>query len=92
MDDDNVQQMVELVEGEDGEQMVQYVNVDNMTEEEVMAYLKSQAPPPNAKGEGNAFVAKGKGGRTDDAQFHSLRTVVSPSNANNMPEDFMQEE
>ncbi|EPB66695.1 zinc finger, C2H2 type, partial [Ancylostoma ceylanicum] len=92
VEDDNGQQIVEYIDGEDGEHIVQYISADNMTGDEVMAYMKPQAPSAsNVKEEKNSFNANTNDARKSADQYPQLHTVSS-SASSNMPEDFMQEE
>ncbi|EYC38033.1 hypothetical protein Y032_0748g2027 [Ancylostoma ceylanicum] len=91
VEDDNGQQIVEYIDGEDGEHIVQYISADNMTGDEVMAYMKPQAPSAsNVKEEKNSFNANTNDARKSADQYPQLHTVSS-SASSNMPEDFMQE-
>ncbi|ETN75525.1 zinc finger, C2H2 type [Necator americanus] len=89
VEDDNGQKIVEFVKGDDGEQVVHYFNANNMTEEEVIMYLKSQfSSISNLKDEVGSYQAKGSS--KDTGRYPTLNGSSSASNS--MPEDFMQEE
>ncbi|EPB66445.1 zinc finger, C2H2 type [Ancylostoma ceylanicum] len=91
VEDDNGQQIVEYIDGEDGEHIVQYISADNMTGDEVMAYMKPQAPSASNVKEEKNFNANTNDARKSADQYPQLHTVSS-SASSNMPEDFMQEE
>ncbi|KAK6753653.1 hypothetical protein RB195_012939 [Necator americanus] len=89
VEDDNGQKIVEFVKGDDGEQVVHYFNANNMTDEEVIMYLKSQfSSISNLKDEVGSYQAKGSS--KDTGRYPTLNGSSSASNS--MPEDFMQEE
>ncbi|RCN37560.1 zinc finger, C2H2 type [Ancylostoma caninum] len=71
VEDDNGQQIVEYIEGEDGEHIVQYISAENMTGDEVMVYMKPEAPSPsNVKDERTSFNANTSDARKSAGEFH----------------------